>query len=74
MSDFPEPTSFNGEETRELGRGGTPEPWKCLDCPAEGKGYISRGKHWHETGRGHHIVAGFDPRATDAPRAQRKTA
>lgn len=47
---------------------GDPDPWKCLECPAGGNGYISRAKHWYATGQGHHIVWGHDPRAKDAPR------
>jgi hypothetical protein len=60
---------FNGSDTRELGRATGPEPWKCLECPAAGKGYISRSKHWYETGQGHHIVYASHPRAKRAPRA-----
>jgi hypothetical protein len=64
---------WNGDDDRPMGSSkGQPEPWKCLDCPAEGKGYVSRGKHWYETGRGHHIVTGCDPRAKTAPRAMRE--
>lgn len=73
MSDFPEPTQWNGADDRPMGSSnGTPEPWACLDCDATGKGYVSRGKHWHETGRGHHIVWGDDPRVQ--ARRTRRTA
>lgn len=69
---FPEPTSFNGAPTRDddpgsLGRG-EPERWKCLDCPAGGRGYVKRAKHWYSTGQGHRIVWANDPRAKSAPR------
>ena len=60
---------WNGADERPMGSSnGDPEPWKCLDCAAGGKGYISRAKHWYATGQGHHIVWGHDPRAKNAPR------
>jgi hypothetical protein len=60
---------WNGADERPMGSSnGDPEPWKCLECPAGGKGYISRAKHWYATGQGHKIVSGFDPRAKGAPR------
>jgi hypothetical protein len=48
---------------------GIPEPWKCLDCPAGGRGFVKRSRHWYATG--HRIVWGRDPRAKDAPRESR---
>jgi hypothetical protein len=63
---------FNGDDDRHHGStNGEPEPWKCLDCPAGGKGFVKRAKHWYATGQGHHIVWGHDPRAKDAPRESR---
>lgn len=47
---------------------GQPDPWKCLDCHAAGRGYVKRSKHWYETGQGHRIVWANDPRAKGAPR------
>lgn len=64
---------YNGSDMRpHSSTSGEPEPWKCMNCEAAGKGYISRGEHWHETG--HHIVWGLDPRAKHAPMgAQERT-
>lgn len=33
---------------RSTGRS-RPDPWKCLDCPAAGKGYFTQGEHWRAT-------------------------
>jgi hypothetical protein len=66
MSVFPEPTQWNGDDDRPMGNSCGPVLWKCLDCQAAGKGYVSRGQHWHATQ--HHIVDGCDPRANNAPR------
>jgi len=68
MASFPEPESFNGPDWRQIGNGSGPHRWKCLDCPAAGKGYVSQGRHWYATEQGHHIVWAGDPRAKDAPR------
>ena len=60
---------YNGADMRSHASArGEPEPWVCLECEAEGKGYVSRGKHWYETQ--HRIVVGFDPRAKSAPRSR----
>jgi len=64
VSDFPEPTSFNGLDMREIGTASKEDArWVCLDCGETGHGYVSRGRHWYATEQGHRIVAGFDPRA-----------
>jgi hypothetical protein len=68
---FPEPVQFNGADDRPMRRSnGEPQPWKCLACPAAGRGYVSRAKHYYQS-EGHHIVAADDPRAKDAPRESR---
>ncbi len=48
---FPEPTTFNGPDTRELGRSnGQPTPWHCTVCEAHGRGVMAQAAHWRATG------------------------
>ncbi len=47
---FPEPTTFNGPDTRELGRSnGQPTPWHCTVCEAHGRGVMAQADHWRLT-------------------------
>lgn len=62
---FPEQNAEGPDPGRSHGE---PAPWKCLDCPAGGRGYVKRAKHWYATGQGHRIVWAKDPRAKGAPR------
>ena len=64
---------FNGEPGPEHDPGrsnGQPEPWKCLDCPVGGRGFVKRSRHWYQTE--HRIVWAGDPRAAGAPHVVRE--
>lgn len=63
---FPEPTTFNGPDTRELGRSnGTPAPWHCTVCEAHGRGVMAQAAHWRATT--HMCRFGERPWAEPAP-------
>lgn len=51
MSDFPEPSSFNGADLRPMGSStGKPERWRCLACEAANKGMATFAAHYNRTG------------------------
>ena len=54
MNSMPEPTTFNGPDTRDNHNAGTPHPYVCTGCAWTGRGETAL-RHYRETG---HAIRG----------------